>query len=107
RPGDASDRRSDRPPGPRQAAPARMSALDIGPVATALAAKVSAVADVGPVYEHDIYQRDDLAELIVSVVAGDRVLRAWWITGPRMTSERLTHTSHGYIERHWVWEIHG
>lgn len=84
-----------------------MSANDVGPVATALKAKIQAVPKVGPVYEHDIYQRDDLRDLIVSTIDSAPVLRAWWITGPRMSAERLTQTSSGYIEREWTWEIHG
>lgn len=84
-----------------------MSAADIAPPVARLKALVEAVPASGPVYPHDIYQRDDLAELVVSSIEGVDTFRAWWITGPRMTGERLTQTSDGYIERRWTYEIHG
>lgn len=84
-----------------------MSANDIVPVIARLKALIETVPDRGPVYSHDIYQRDDLATLIVSEIATVRTLRAWWITGPRMDSQRLTQVSAGYIERQWTYEIHG
>lgn len=83
-----------------------MSDQDIAPVVARLGHRIGTITDPGRVWLHDIYDREDLARCIVSDIGGRPVLRAWWITGPRMDGRRLTHTDIGFIERDWVYEIH-
>lgn len=84
-----------------------MSATDISAVVARIKNRIETVPYSGPVYAEDIYARDDLRDMLVSNIAGQDTLRAWWITGPTMSGQRTTQTSTGYIERHWTYWIHG
>lgn len=84
-----------------------MAVTDIAPVVTRLAALIDAVADSGLVWPHDIYSHKDLRPFVVSRIAGEDVLRAWWITGPTMRSQIAVQAPGGRMERTWSYTIHG
>lgn len=84
-----------------------MASTDIPPVVAALVAKIRTVSNIGLVWPHDIYHRKDLAEMIVSEIAGVRTMRAWWISGPTLASKPIVPIPGGAIERVWTYTIYG
>lgn len=84
-----------------------MSSADIAPVVARIVNRIQSVANVGLVHAHDIWARDDLRDDVVSTIAGVPTLRAWWVSGPTMTGQRLTQTTGGYQERRWTYVLHG
>jgi hypothetical protein len=84
-----------------------MAAADVTAVLARIKNRIESVADVGLVYDFDPYSSSDLAPLIVSRIAGVPTLRAWWITGPSMTSRPLTADPAQYLERVWTYQVHG
>jgi hypothetical protein len=85
-----------------------VSATDVtGPLAR-IVNRIESVVGIGLVHDHDIYDRDDLAELLQSSIDGEPTLRAWWIRGPQLvSSQRLTQIATGYLERQWSYTIVG
>ena len=84
-----------------------MSSADVSPVVARIVNRIQTVANVGLVYAHDLWARDDLQPLLVSTIAGAPTLRAWWVSGPTMTAQRLTQTTGGYQERQWLYTLYG
>lgn len=84
-----------------------MSGSDLAPVLARIKARVETVANIGPVYDHDIFARDDLADLIVSDIGAVPTLRVWWITGPTMEAQLAEQRPAGYQHRWWTYRIHG
>jgi hypothetical protein len=84
-----------------------MSSSDVTPVIARIKNRIETVSNVGPVYDHDIYARDDLADLIVSSISGTPTLRAWWISGPKMDAKLVEQRPAGYQHRWWTYTITG
>lgn len=84
-----------------------MAAGDVSAVTARLRNRVQSVADVGVVWEHDIFARVDLRSMLVSSIGGTPTLRAWWITGPSMTGRRMVTSASGLLERTWVYRVCG
>ena len=84
-----------------------MATTDIAPVVARLVNRIQTVANIGLVWDHDIYDRNDLRARVVSVVAGATVMRAWWITGPTMAGVNMVQRPGGVIERTWQYTIYG
>ncbi len=84
-----------------------MAATDIDPVIARIANRIGTVPNIGLVHQFDPFDRDDLRPFVVSTIGGQPVMRAWWISGPTMTSRRMTQTSAGYLERTWTYTIRG
>lgn len=84
-----------------------MADTDINPVIARIANRISTVTDVGLVHMVDIYSAEDLVPMIVSTIAGERVLRAWWITGPSMLGKNMVQHTAQHLERTWTYQIHG
>lgn len=84
-----------------------MSSTDIDPVIARIKNRIETVTAVGPVYDHDIYSRDDLADLIVTEISTVPTLRAWWISGPTMDARLAEQKSQGYQHRWWTYTITG
>lgn len=80
---------------------------DISPVVARIVDRIRTVADVGQVHAFDIYNADDLVPMIVSRIAGENVMRAWWITGPSMNGRPMVQSTAQHIERTWTYQIHG
>jgi hypothetical protein len=84
-----------------------VAATDVPPIIARIVNRIETVAEVGLVYDHDLWDRDDIAPKIVTSIAGVDVVRAWWVTGPTLAGEHRTAQSAGYIERRWTYLVHG
>lgn len=84
-----------------------MPDAEITPVVARIVAIIGGIAAIGRVHGHDIYDRDDVRDLIVSSISGTDTLRAWWVTGPSMTGTRAEQREAGYVRRRWVYTVHG
>lgn len=84
-----------------------MPDAELTPVVARIVAIIEGLTDIGLVHGHDIYDRDDIAPLLVSTIGGTSTTRAWWITGPSMTGTRAEQREAGYVRRRWVYTIHG
>lgn len=84
-----------------------MADTDIDPIVARLAARIEAVPDVGLVHSFDVYSADDLVPMLVTSIDGVPALRAWWITGPTMSSRPMVQDPTQWIERTWIYQIHG
>lgn len=58
----------------------------ISPIVDRIVEVISAVPDIGLVYPHDIWDRDDITDQLVSDIAGAKTMRAWWVAGPQIVS---------------------
>lgn len=84
-----------------------MADTDVAPVVTRLAALIGTVTNIGKVHEHDIYDHDDMRDLVVSTIGGTPTLRAWYVVGPVMAGNRAEQREAGYVRRRWTYTIHG
>jgi hypothetical protein len=84
-----------------------MASADVSAVTARIVTRIQSVSDVGLVWEHDVFSRRDLRQMLVSTIAGSATLRAWWITGPTMSARKLVQRPGGSIERVWRYSIHG
>lgn len=84
-----------------------MASTDVAPAVARLKALIETVPQIGLVYAHPLYNRDDLSTMLVSDIAGVRTLRAWSIVGPTMAGRNLVQRPGGHIERTWTYTIHG
>lgn len=84
-----------------------MSANDIPPVVARIANRIASLTGIGLVHTHDIYAHDDLQPLVVSSISGTPTMRAWWITGPSMSAERITQSAGPPQHRWWTYTVHG
>lgn len=81
--------------------------VDLAAIVAALAAKVTALTDIGLVHLTDPYSRTDVRPLLVSTIGGTDTLRAWWIVGPSLIGRQLAQAAGGgIIERDWTLELH-
>lgn len=84
-----------------------MASTDItGPVAR-MKAIIEGISRIGLVWAHDIFNATDLRPMLVSSIAGEDTLRAWCISGPRMTGRSMVQLPGGWIERSWQYTIYG
>jgi len=84
-----------------------MAAGDVSAVTARLKNRIQSVANVGLVWEHDVFSRRDLRAMIVSEIGGQPTMRAWWITGPTMTARKAVQLPGGMVERVWRYSVHG
>jgi hypothetical protein len=84
-----------------------MAAGDVAPVVARIVADLLEVPGIGLVFDHDVWDRDDLAPLIVTNIAGANVVRCWWVTGPTLEATYRTNQGDGYLERRWTYTVHG
>jgi hypothetical protein len=86
-----------------------VATADVVPIADHIADLIGALADIGRVYDHDLWHRDDMADLIVSTIDGVPTARAWWIMGPALADPSyLTHSQPANaILRPWAWTVAG
>lgn len=84
-----------------------MATTDIAPVVARLKNRILTVANIGLVWDHDIYNRKDLRAIVVSNIGGNDVMRAWCITGPTLDARNMVQQPGGVIERTWVYTIYG
>lgn len=68
---------------------------------------VEGIDAIGVVLDHNPRDRKDITEHITADIDGIRVMRAWWVQGPYMTSRWLTRMSPQHVDRTWIYEIHG
>lgn len=84
-----------------------MATTDVAPAVARLAALISAVPNIGLVYDHEIWDRGDYAPKVVTTIAGEEVVRAWWIAGPTMDATYRTNQGDGHLERLWTYTVSG
>lgn len=84
-----------------------MASADVSAVTARLKNRIQTVPNVGLVWEHDVFARRDLRPMVVSTIAGQPTMRAWWITGPTMTARKAVQLPGGMIERQWRYTVHG
>lgn len=84
-----------------------MADTDIDPVVARMVTLIRAIPEIGVVHPQDLFRRDDLRPLVVSTIQGRDVMRAWFVSGPSMTSERAVQTAGGFIRRTWSFTIYG
>lgn len=84
-----------------------MATTDIDPVVARLVNRISTVANCGLVHTEDPFSRDDLRPLVVSTIAGEPTMRAWWVSGPSMRGTRVVQSTAGPILRAWTYSIFG
>lgn len=80
----------------------------ISPVVSAMVSTISALPEMGMVFSHDPWDRNDIANVLVSEIAARRTLRAWWVSGPVMDAGFQGETSFETSAiRTWTYTIHG
>ncbi len=84
-----------------------MASNDITAPLARMKTLIEAIVDIGPVYDFDLFSRTDLAPLVVTRIAGEPTMRAWWFSGPTMLGRRMVSTSSGWLERTWRYTIYG
>lgn|GEM_PF-5182319 len=84
-----------------------MATTDIAPVVARLVNRIQSVANIGLVWDHDVYNRKDLRASVVSSIGGIPTFRAWCITGPSLDAKNMVQRPGGVIERTWVYTIYG
>lgn len=82
------------------------------PVVAAISAHIAAQPNIGLVFDHDPWDRNDIRNVLVSQIGGQTVLRAWWISGPVLAADYEDRASGmvsfgGLIARTWTYTIHG
>ncbi len=73
---------------------------------------IEALPDIGKVFAHDPWDRNDIRNVLVSQIGGQSVLRAWWVSGPVMAATQedtaAGRDSFGNMpQRTWTYTIHG
>ncbi|MEA2704266.1 MAG: hypothetical protein QOD63_2211 [Actinomycetota bacterium] len=86
--------------------------MSVGAVVAAITAHISALPDIGLVFDHDPWDRENVRNVLVSTVAGRDTLRAWWVSGPVLAAayedEASGMASLGNMAlRRWTYTIHG
>lgn len=81
--------------------------MGLNDIVERMAELISEVPGRGLVWKHDPWDRDDVANLVVSDIEGRPTLRAWWISGPTTESEWVEGGHPIYVARWWEFSIHG
>lgn len=81
--------------------------MALSDVVDRLAALIDQVPGQGMVWKHDPWDRDDIADLVVSDIGGRPTLRAWWISGPTTDSQWVTPHTPTQVARWWEFTVHG
>lgn len=85
--------------------------MTVEAVVDAITAHISALPDIGLVFAHDPWDRNDIRNVVVSQIAGQSVLRAWWVSGPVMAAgyqgDAEGHSFDTSAIRTWTYTIHG
>lgn len=79
---------------------------DPGPMITAIVDAIKTAPNIGLVWPHDLWDRDDILNVIKSKVAGRDIIRAWWVSGPEMDAT-FADALDGMATRTWTFTIHG
>lgn len=84
----------------------------IAPVVAAITGHISSLPAIGLVFSHDPWDRNDIRNVVVSQIGGQRVLRAWWVSGPVMVGgyqgdAEGFHSLDTSAIRTWTYTIHG
>jgi hypothetical protein len=84
----------------------------VSPVVDRVVELIETVPEIGLVFGHDPWDRNDIANVLVSEIAGRRTLRAWWVSGPVMAAA-YQGEAEGFISfdtssiRTWTYTVHG
>ena len=86
-----------------------MAAGDISTITARMVTLVSGLPEIGRVHDHEVWDRDDFHDLVVSTIAGEPVMRAWMIIGPTLAdAQYLTQsTPANAILRRWQYQLLG
>ncbi len=84
----------------------------VSPVVAHMVDLIAGLPRIGLTFPHDPWDRNDIANVLVSEIDGRRTLRAWWVSGPVMsaTQEDIAagRDSFGNMpQRTWTYTIHG
>lgn len=86
--------------------------MTVGAQVSAITGHISSIPQVGMVFDHDPWDRNDIRNVLVSLIGGQSILRAWWVSGPVLASAHED-TAAGMVSfgnlsvRTWTYTIHG
>lgn len=84
----------------------------VSPVVARMVEIIGALPEIGLVFGHDPWDRNDINNVLVSEISARPTLRAWWVSGPTMAAT-YQGESEGMVSfdtssiRTWTYTVHG